>query len=372
MEKSTIQVESLDEEDDFLLELAAVEAEAALAKRPRVSTPEGPYMTALKGSKSEQWQQSPLNPASKSGNFATTTGGFQRSDGGGVTADQDFPEKTCTCGVGLCLILTSSTQKNPGRKFYKCPIREENGGCGFFQWCDAVPSSGTTHSYGNTNDSKFPDHQCPCGAGSCRVLTAKTGENIGRQFYRCPIFEGSCGFFKWCNDNAVSSPTMYSFINTSNVGDSDSRGYQITKTGTPCYKCGKGHWARDCTVQSGNPVSDTGLVKSTSSSGECYKCGKQGHWARDCTAQSGNQMSEPAQVKSSSLSGECYKCGKQGHWARDCTDQSGNQQVQQGQGKSTSSGRDCYKCGKPGHWARDCTLATQSTGAPGKRQRQAF
>ncbi|KAG7559508.1 Zinc finger CCHC-type superfamily [Arabidopsis thaliana x Arabidopsis arenosa] len=336
MERNTIQVESLDEEDDFLLELAAIEAEAA-AKRPRVSsTPEGPYMAALKGSKSEQWQQSPLNPASKSRSVAVTTGGFQRSDGGGIAGEQDFPEKSCPCGVGLCLVLTSTTQKNPGRKFYKCPNREENGGCGFFQWCDAVQSSGTTtHSYGNTTDSKFPDHQCPCGAGLCRVLTAKTGENVGRQFYRCPVFEGSCGFFKWCNDNAVSSPTSYSVTKNSNLGDSDTRGYQTAKTGAPCYKCGK-----------------------------------EGHWARDCTAQSGNPTYEAGQVKSSSSSGECYKCGKQGHWAKDCTGQSGDPQFQSRQAKSTTSGGDCYKCGKPGHWARDCTSAAQTTNTPGKRQRQ--
>nr|ABA18102.1 zinc knuckle family protein [Olimarabidopsis pumila] len=368
MERSTIQVEPLDEEeDDFLLELAAIEAEAA-AKRPRVHPiPEGPYMAALKGSKSEQWQLSPLNPASKSRGVAVTTAG----GGGGVVGEQEFPEKSCPCGVGLCLILTSNTQKNPGRKFYKCPNREENGGCGFFQWCDAVQSSGTTHSYGNTNDSKFPDHQCPCGAGLCRVLTAKTGENVGRQFYRCPVFEGSCGFFKWCNDDAVSAPTSYSVTKNSNLGDSDTRGYQIAKTGTPCYKCGKeGHWARDCTLQSPIPPSEMGPVRSTSAAGECYKCGKQGHWARDCTAQSGNPTYEPGKVKSSSSSGECYKCGKQGHWARDCTGQSGNQQFQSGQAKSTSSAGDCYKCGKPGHWARDCTLAAQTTSTSGKRQRQ--
>lgn len=125
MKKITIPVESLDEEDDFLLQLAAIEAEAA-AKRPRVSSiPEGPYMAALKGSKSDQWQQSPLNPASKSRSVAVTTGGFQRSDGGGgVAGEQDFPEKSCPCGVGICLILTSNTPKNPGRKFYKCPNRE--------------------------------------------------------------------------------------------------------------------------------------------------------------------------------------------------------------------------------------------------------
>ncbi|EOA25339.1 hypothetical protein CARUB_v10018659mg [Capsella rubella] len=356
MKRSSIQVVSLDEQDeeddDFLLELAAIEAEAA-AKRPRVSTPEGPYMAALKGSKSEQWQLSPLNPESKSRGVAVSTGGdFQR----GVAGELDFPEKSCPCGVGLCLVLTSNTQKNPGRKFYKCPNREENGGCGFFQWCDAVQSSGTSHSYGNNNDSKFPDHQCPCGAGLCRVLTAKTGENVGRQFYRCPVFEGSCGFFKWCNDDSVSASTTYSVTNNSNICESDTRGYQTAKTGTPCYKCGKeGHWARDCTVQSGNPLPETGQLKSTSATGDCYKCGKQGHWARDCTVQSGNLLPETGQLKSTSATGDCYKCGKQGHWARDCTAQSGNPTYEPGQGKSSSSSVECYKCGKHGHWARDCT-----------------
>ncbi|KAF3568518.1 hypothetical protein DY000_02017345 [Brassica cretica] len=412
MEKSTIQVEELDESDDFLLELAAIEAEAeAAAKRPKVAAvPEGPYMAALKGSKSEQWQLNPLNPASKS------RGGFQGASVnsnpagsyGSEAGEQDYPEKNCPCGNGVCSILTSNTQKNPGRKFYKCPNREENGGCGFFQWCDAVHSSGTQPgSYGNTNESNFPDLQCPCGAGMSRVLTAKTGENIGRQFYRCPVFEGSCGFFKWCNDDAVQSP---SFTKSSNLSESDNRGYQTAKTGsgTPCYKCGKeGHWARDCTAQSGNPPYETGPVqpsstagqcykcgkeghwardctaqsgipsyetgpaKPSSAAGECYKCGKEGHWARDCTAQSGNLKFGSEQVKFSSSGGECYKCGKQGHWARDCTGQSGNQQFQSpGQGKSATSGGECYKCGKPGHWARDCTEAVQSTGVPGKRQRQ--
>ncbi|KAG5376077.1 hypothetical protein IGI04_040673 [Brassica rapa subsp. trilocularis] len=184
MEKSTIQIEELDESDDFLLELAAIEAEAeaaaSAAKRPKVAAvPEGPYMAALKGSKSEQWQLNPLNPASKSrgGSVNSNPGGSYGSEAG----EQDFPEKNCPCGAGVCSILTSNTQKNPGRKFYKCPNRE---------WCDAVQSSGTQPgSYGNTNESKFPDLQCPCGAGLSRVLTAKTGENIGRHFYRCPVFE---------------------------------------------------------------------------------------------------------------------------------------------------------------------------------------
>ncbi|XP_010535814.1 PREDICTED: DNA topoisomerase 3-alpha [Tarenaya hassleriana] len=311
MESNTTHFEDLEGEDDFLLELAAAEAEAeaASAKRSRVSMPEakpgpadsvveGSYMAALRGSNSEQWQMNPLNPGFKP-RRVTASGGFNQFDGGRVSVnsnlagnygsdagEQDFLEKNCTCGVGICLILTSNTQKNPGRKFYKCPVREENGGCGFFQWCDEDRSSGThagTHSYANSNDSKFPDHQCPCGSGSCRILTAKTGQNIGRQFYRCPAFEASCGFFKWCDDTSVASSMENSFAKTRNLSESDSRDHQSAKTGTACFKCGKdGHWARDCTAQSGYPVPETGRGKSSSSTGDCYKCGKPGHWARDC------------------------------------------------------------------------------------------
>jgi hypothetical protein len=36
------------------------------------------------------------------------------------------------------------------------------------------------------SNSSFPDLPCTCGAGSCQILTAKTGKNIGQQFYRCP------------------------------------------------------------------------------------------------------------------------------------------------------------------------------------------
>ncbi|CAH2034987.1 unnamed protein product [Thlaspi arvense] len=99
-------------------------------------------MAALEGSKSDQWQLSSLNPASKSRSSFQDVSANSNPAGnyGSETGEQDFPEKNCPCGVGLSLILTSNTQKNPGRRFYKCPIGEENGGYGFFQWCDAVLS----------------------------------------------------------------------------------------------------------------------------------------------------------------------------------------------------------------------------------------
>eukprot|EP00850_Spirogloea_muscicola_P015548 SM000120S25697 [mRNA] locus=s120:175566:177974:- [translate_table: standard] len=49
------------------------------------------------------------------------------------------PDMMCPCGVGLCLVRTSRTEKNPGRRFYKCP---QETGCGFFLWCDEKASCG--------------------------------------------------------------------------------------------------------------------------------------------------------------------------------------------------------------------------------------
>ena len=39
-------------------------------------------------------------------------------------ADCDIP--MCECGKGRMILQTSRTQKNPGRKFYTCPIKEDH------------------------------------------------------------------------------------------------------------------------------------------------------------------------------------------------------------------------------------------------------
>lgn len=187
-----------DEEEDeaFLLAVAATE-EAALAssdssKRRRLSmtsstsssptsatpppaaVPEGPYLAALKGSHSSAWKQQQetlsqarkrpggsqtlASPGSGSGSGgaqvarggacfkcgdsshwarecpqsvpATGGGGgggaFGGSGGGGGgygDAGGAVEEKACPCGAGSCLVLTSNTPRNPGRKFYRCPMR---------------------------------------------------------------------------------------------------------------------------------------------------------------------------------------------------------------------------------------------------------
>lgn len=168
-----------DDDEAFLIALDAAEA-AALdsSKRRRLSTTstsptpstspaatEGPYLAALKGSHSSTWKQQlqdlgyahkrpdgskPLAPGTGAsgscfkcgdpGHWArecpqsvpNTGGGGQiggGGDGGGgggggyVNAGVEVEDKACPCGVGSCLVLTSNTPKNPGRKFYKCPMR---------------------------------------------------------------------------------------------------------------------------------------------------------------------------------------------------------------------------------------------------------
>ena len=48
------------------------------------------------------------------------------------------PTRRCPCGRGACAVLTATTSKNAGLRFYKCPAARD-GGCNFFQWCDETP-----------------------------------------------------------------------------------------------------------------------------------------------------------------------------------------------------------------------------------------
>ncbi|XP_062214389.1 uncharacterized protein LOC133915297 [Phragmites australis] len=356
-----------EDDDAFLLAVDAAETAAldSSSKRRRLSTssssptptasptapasvPEGSYLAALKGSHSTAWkqqQQQGLTYAHKRPDgpktLAAGTGGTQVASGacfkcgdpghwarecpqsapaagggggigggGGEHADAGgaVEEKACPCGAGSCLVLTSNTPRNPGRKFYRCPMRD-NGGCNFFEWCD-TPSPGSGNARSNTvfpsETSAAADMPCPCGAGTCLILTTKTGKNVGRQFYRCPLNQGggSCGFFKWCDDQQprVGAPPQASPQYQTDVMSTSQNSSK--RSSSSCFKCGQeNHWAKDCPNQSSDPYTDKGGRTSASSPDACFKCGKTGHWSRDCPTLNSGSGTGASHVKASSTLG---------------------------------------------------------------------
>ncbi|CAD6214900.1 unnamed protein product [Miscanthus lutarioriparius] len=103
---------------------------------------------------------------------------------------------------------------------------------------------------------------------------------------------GSCGFFKWCDEQ--QQPRVGAPLQASPQYQADSMSSiqnPSQRSSSSCFKCGQeNHWARDCPNQSSDPYPDKGgrPITSSSSPGACYNCGRAGHWSRDCpTSNSG-------------------------------------------------------------------------------------
>ncbi|GJM96843.1 hypothetical protein PR202_ga13712 [Eleusine coracana subsp. coracana] len=280
-----------DEVDDaFLLAIDAAEAAAFedSAKRRRLSTTPYSSPTPATPPTASDPEESAPNPHRLLERRSAIGGGGYADAGGKVE------EKACPCGAGSCLVLTSNTPRNPGRKFYKCPMRD-NGGCNFFEWCD-TPSPGLGNARSNTvfqSETSSVNMPCPCGAGTCLILTAKTGTNVGKQFYRCPGKQLRAGAL------LQASPQYQANVMSSSQNSSK-------RSSSACFKCGEeNHWAKDCPNQPSDPYPDKGgrTLTSASSADACFKCGKAGHWSRDCPTLNSGGGTGASHVKSSSTLG---------------------------------------------------------------------
>ncbi|KAL2938870.1 DNA topoisomerase 3-alpha [Bienertia sinuspersici] len=314
--KSSRVVEIPEDEEDveFLYQLEAAEAHAlslsssSSAKRRRLSVEEsnnsveqveeGAYTAALKGSKSLTWQkqqqqQQQQNYTTKKASDSPTIAG-----GGGccfkcgkeghwarecptssaAVVGPTYPplttmngvEKLCACGLGNCLLFTANTERNRGRKFFRCPVRQENGGCGFFEWCDET--SGNCSSAEGERAWKNGGQQ-------------QSYQRSNNQYSS----QAASAYTKSWNDfdkgtGAPNSSYGQKFETTEN------KGYSM-KSDSSCFKCGQlGHWARDCVTTSSNVTAGgrtssnvTADSRGNQSSNACFKCGMSGHWARDCS-----------------------------------------------------------------------------------------
>ncbi|MCO5557306.1 hypothetical protein L7F22_010867 [Adiantum nelumboides] len=287
--------------------------------------------------------------------------------------NQNPSELSCPCGAGLCITLTAKTEKNMGRQFYRCPLNQGEGSCGFFKWCDEnLPATSTAPAYGEgqcgffewcdanrstsqglskeRGDNQNPSElSCPCGAGLCITLTAKTEKNMGRQFYRCPLNqgEGSCGFFKWCDENLPATSTAQHWANSAAhssapkaFGGTMRPGMVRSGAMSTCYKCDQvGHWAKDCPNQQFSPGSNSTAGGVNRYGGEAHAprgFGNASGYGRSATAfrsagsgYGGSGTGVQMGAFGSAGSGACFKCGSH---------------------DSTGGSGSCFMCGTQGLW----------------------
>ncbi|KAF3614427.1 hypothetical protein FXO37_35949 [Capsicum annuum] len=75
----------------------------------------------------------------------------------------------CYC-FEFCLLRTSRTPSNPGRRFFGCKVSKENDGCGYFRWIDLKPSI-SVHQYPEVES--ILTIKCKDGENSCVQLKQK-------------------------------------------------------------------------------------------------------------------------------------------------------------------------------------------------------
>ncbi|XP_068631634.1 DNA topoisomerase 3-alpha [Battus philenor] len=199
-----------------------------------------------------------------------------------VVGDSEDNNVICGCNKPAIQLTVRKQNANFGKKFYKCPVGMENGGCDFFLWApdtennvqnhfptpsestswgvsSTPPSSsgnttrgwGTAPSFNRDNFQQNDDNvMCNCGLPCKKITVHKEGPNKGRPFYGCAKdFNSRCNFFQWADsENTVE----WNSSNTSQGrGRGRGRGRGSGDTGgTRTRKCGlcrqEGHTRSRC------------------------------------------------------------------------------------------------------------------------------
>ncbi|CAB3229933.1 unnamed protein product [Arctia plantaginis] len=142
-----------------------------------------------------------------------------RSSGSGMGTDDN--NVICGCNQPAKLLVVKKQTANHGKKFYKCQVGKDNGGCDFFLWAsesvenqvqnpyDTPPSSSWSNSTPSHSRDSAADNsdevKCNCGIPSKKVTVYKEGPTKGKQFYGCTKDMGSrCDFFQWADSGSVT------------------------------------------------------------------------------------------------------------------------------------------------------------------------
>ncbi|XP_031765150.2 DNA topoisomerase 3-alpha [Galleria mellonella] len=149
--------------------------------------------------------------------------------------DSDDNNVICRCNKTALLLTVRKQNHNFGKKYYKCPVGRENGGCDFFLWApeseneqhpfitppsndswgqEPTTSANNTSTRGwgtvpNVSRDSFPENDegvmCNCSLPAKKLTVHKEGPNKGRTFYACSKeYNRRCNFFQW-GDEGVSN-----------------------------------------------------------------------------------------------------------------------------------------------------------------------
>ncbi|CAN6470530.1 unnamed protein product [Victoria cruziana] len=277
------------------------------------------------------------------------------------SGDGLLSEKRCRCGGGPCLVLTSHTPKNPGRKFYKCPVKTPGMNCQFFEWCDS-PSPAASDAI---DFSLYP--MCACGAGRAKLTFQRDGPCAGKRCFICPIKKGQGA----CNFLQLADHLMKDKQKSDASGDSS--GIVGTGDALPYGKESDKYNGEGLFIdgESSRVVGTGDALPNNGGNLLIHEDASNIVWTVDALAygkESNMYNGESLPIHGSDRNGTLHvspsvclqpaagtACGKASESPQPTVARKLNfEDVAFVRSPLKSKGGSCYKCGRPGHWVIDC------------------